>query len=64
MPEMNGFETFEGLQKVGLKCPVLAFTADTYEETWQQIEQSGMHTIVIKPYTPAQLKKAMIGALA
>lgn len=64
MPEMNGFETFEALKQLGLNCPVLALTADTYEETWQQIEQSGMQTIVIKPYTPAQLKKAMIGAMA
>lgn len=64
MPEMNGYETFKQLQRqFQVKCPVLALTADTYEETRQQIEALGMHGTVIKPYTPKDLKRAMEAAL-
>lgn len=64
MPEMNGYETFKQLQRVyDLQCPVIALTADTYEETRQQIEDIGMRGTVIKPYTPKDLKKAMESAL-
>lgn len=64
MPEMNGYETFKALEsKFGMKCPVLALTADTYEETRKQIEQIGMHGAVIKPYSPKELKNAMEAVL-
>lgn len=63
MPEMNGFEVFAGLKKMGLACPVLALTADTYEETRQEIERVGMDGTIIKPYTPADLKRAIIANL-
>lgn len=64
MPEMNGFETYEGLKALGLNCPVLALTADTYEETWREIERVGINGTLIKPYSPADLKKAMIEQMA
>jgi len=64
MPEMNGYETYKQLQtRFNIQCPVIALTADTYEETRQQIEDIGMNGTVIKPYTPKDLKKAMESAL-
>ena len=63
MPEMNGFEVFAALKQMGLSCPVLALTADTYEETRQEIERVGMQGTIIKPYTPADLKREMIANL-
>lgn len=64
MPEMNGYDTFKQLQlQHGMQCPVIALTADTYEETRQQIEDLGMKGTVIKPYTPKDLKNAMEAAL-
>lgn len=64
MPEMNGYETFKRLkEQYHLQCPVIALTADTYEETKEQIERLGMKGTVIKPYSPKELKKAMEMAL-
>lgn len=64
MPEMNGFETYERLKGMGMKCPVIALTADTYEETWREIERIGIQATIIKPYTPLDLKKAILTQLA
>ncbi|MFN3529571.1 MAG: ATP-binding protein [Bacteroidia bacterium] len=60
MPEMNGFETHNRMVRdYKLNCPVIALTADTYEETMQQIREAGIAAVVIKPYRPAELKKTL-----
>lgn len=64
MPEMNGYETFKHLKsKFNIQCPVIALTADTYEETREQIEKLGINGTVIKPYSPKELKRAMESVL-
>ena len=56
MPEMDGFETFKTLkEKHRIACPVIAVTADTYEETKVAILKAGMNDVIIKPYTPTEL---------
>lgn len=61
MPEMDGFETFKILkEKYRIACPVIAVTADTYEETKVAILKAGMNDVIIKPYTPTELKKVLL----
>lgn len=61
MPEMDGFETFKILkEKHRIACPVIAVTADTYEETKVAILKAGMNDVIIKPYTPTELKKVLL----
>lgn len=61
MPEMDGFETFKILkEKYRIACPVIAVTADTYEETKVAILKAGMNDVIIKSYTPTELKKVLL----
>lgn len=67
MPNMNGFEattairTMDDLKKA--KIPIIAMTANAFEEDRKKSLESGMNDHVAKPINVAELVKAITGAL-
>ena len=56
MPEMNGFDTFQKIREHGVNTPIIALTADTFEDTRLEIERFGFEAILLKPYNLAELQ--------
>lgn len=56
MPEMNGFDTFQKIREHGINTPIIALTADTFEDTRLEIERFGFEAILLKPYNLAELQ--------
>lgn len=59
MPDMNGFDTFQAIRELGVKSPIIALTADTFEETRLEIERFGFEAILLKPYNINELKELL-----
>lgn len=59
MPDMNGFDTFQAIRELGIKSPIIALTADTFEETRLEIERFGFEAILLKPYNINELKELL-----
>ncbi|MDA9558169.1 ATP-binding protein [Vibrio sp.] len=55
MPEMDGFEATRQLRGRQFTNPIIAVTAGTSSEERQQCLQSGMNSILTKPYTPKEI---------
>jgi CheY-like chemotaxis protein len=55
MPETNGFELLETLQKQQSKIPVVVITADVQTSTHQQCLQLGATAVVNKPVNQQEL---------
>ena len=64
MPEMNGLETLEHLQKLPqFNTPVIALTADATAETEQKLMSGGFVSYLTKPIPWARLRDALLGLL-
>lgn len=50
MPEMDGFELAITLRNKGLNIPIIALTAYTKEDVYDQIQTSGINDLVTKPF--------------
>lgn len=59
MPEMNGFDTFQKIREGGSAIPIIALTADTFEDTRLEIERFGFDAILLKPYNLDELKELL-----
>jgi signal transduction histidine kinase/CheY-like chemotaxis protein len=59
MPEMNGFDTFQKIREQGISTPIIALTADTFEDTRLEIERFGFDAILLKPYNLDELKELL-----
>lgn len=59
MPLMNGFETTIRLRQNGIKTPVIALTAFDKEEIVEEALSAGINDIIIKPFEPMLLFKAI-----
>ncbi|MDP2189481.1 MAG: ATP-binding protein [Sphingobacteriaceae bacterium] len=63
MPEMNGFDTFQKIREQGITTPIIALTADTFEDTRLEIERFGFEGILLKPYNLAELQELLEGII-
>ena len=58
MPVMNGFDATRAIRKLDGKrgqIPVIAVTANTFEDDRREATEAGMNAHVSKPYQPAEL---------
>jgi len=59
MPVLDGFEATKAIRKLertdARTIPILAMTADAFEETIQAARQAGMNGYITKPIVPAIL---------
>ncbi|MBS0241975.1 MAG: response regulator, partial [Proteobacteria bacterium] len=64
MPEMDGLAASRTLRARGSKVPIIAFTANAYEEDKQNCRDAGMDEFVAKPVRKPRLVNAIERALA
>lgn len=57
MPGMNGFETFKAIRKSEIDSPVVALTADAFDDTREKVNELGFDELLIKPYRAEELVK-------
>lgn len=60
MPEMNGYDTTKEIRggangKCKLEIPIIALTADAFEETKMRVLQTGMNDFITKPFKQDEL---------
>ncbi len=55
MPLMDGFETTKKIRLLNRKIPIIALSADTYENDVEKILACGMNDYVTKPIEPQEL---------
>ncbi len=59
MPEMDGPETARRLRASGWRGPVLALTANAFEEDRRACLEAGMDDFLVKPLEPRVLRAAL-----
>ncbi len=57
MPGMNGFDTFKEIRKGEIDVPVVALTADAFDDTREKAFAMGFDDLMIKPYRAEDLAK-------
>ncbi|MFC7772862.1 tetratricopeptide repeat-containing hybrid sensor histidine kinase/response regulator [Flavobacterium sp. GCM10027622] len=60
MPQMNGFETTKLIRSQQIDVPVIALTAFDKQEINEDIINSGMNGVMIKPFEPSVLHKMIV----
>lgn len=65
MPEMNGYETTEQIRKgknivLNPGIPIIALTADAFEETREKVLAIGMNDFITKPFRQQELYSKII----
>lgn len=55
MPGLNGFDTFKEIRKNEISTPVVALTADAFEDTRDKVNTLGFDEMLIKPYRAEEL---------
>ena len=67
MPIVDGLQAAQAIRKLGRSdaktIPIVAMTADAFEETIQAAEQAGMDAYITKPIVPATLYKTLFEQL-
>ena len=67
MPVLDGYGALAALRKLprpdGARVPVIAMTADAFEEDIRKAEQAGFKGYVTKPVQPEQLYQVLAQAL-
>ncbi len=64
MPVMDGFEATREIRKKDNRTPIIAFTADAYEEARLKAKEAGMSDFITKPFDPVLLYHKIITNLA
>jgi CheY-like chemotaxis protein len=59
MPGLNGLEATRAVRAKGVDTPILALTADAFDEDRRQCLTAGMDDFLVKPLTPAALREAL-----
>ena len=67
MPIMDGYEACKTIRKYeedsGIYTPIIAMTADVFQEDIERIKMSGMDAHVAKPLDIVQLQKTVLEIL-
>jgi DNA-binding NtrC family response regulator len=63
MPELNGLEFVQRAWAVRPGLRVVMITAHGTREVVSQAAQSGVHTVVLKPFTPGELVQGVAAAV-
>jgi DNA-binding response OmpR family regulator len=64
MPELNGVEFVQRTWEIRPGLPVLMITAHDTREVIESATQIGVQSIVLKPFTPAELLRGVAAAVA
>ena len=64
MPELNGLEFVQRVWAVRPGLRVVMITAHGTREVMEQAAQSGVKTVVLKPFTPSELARGVAAAVA
>jgi CheY-like chemotaxis protein len=56
MPGLNGIEATKALRERGVTTPIVALTADAFDEDRRACLAAGMNDFLAKPLTPAALR--------
>lgn len=64
MPKINGVDTVAKIRELGLKVPIIAFTAVDEPELHAAAEQAGCDRILTKPCRPQRLLEQINSLLA
>ncbi|EGR2301729.1 TPA: response regulator [Vibrio parahaemolyticus] len=59
MPEMDGFETLENMQRLGNKTPVVVVSGDIQPKAKERVFALGAKAFIQKPIAKDELKKAL-----
>lgn len=60
MPEKDGYEATRAIRQAGYMMPVLALTADAFEQTRERALAAGMNDFITKPFNPEQLLNKLV----
>jgi CheY-like chemotaxis protein len=60
MPGLNGEETSRELRKLGVVTPIVALTANAFEDDRHACLAAGMNDFLVKPLSPAALRAMLI----
>ena len=64
MPEMNGYEATDAIRKIArpdaLTIPIIALSANAYEEDIRKAKEAGMNAHVSKPVAPDMIYKELL----
>jgi CheY-like chemotaxis protein/anti-sigma regulatory factor (Ser/Thr protein kinase) len=60
MPGLNGEETSRALRKLGVTTPIVALTANAFEDDRHACLAAGMNDFLVKPLSPAALRAMLI----
>jgi signal transduction histidine kinase len=60
MPVMDGYEATRQIRKLGNMVPILAFSADAFDEARRLAVEAGMNDFISKPFDPVTLYEKII----
>lgn len=60
MPIMDGYEATRKMRAAGITLPIIALTASLPKEVEEQIKETGIDNIVVKPFVPDYLFKMLL----
>jgi CheY-like chemotaxis protein len=63
MPGLDGFQVLKRFEDIGPLPPVYAVSAEVYEATRQQIEDSRFSGLLEKPFNPEKLNNVVKEAI-
>lgn len=59
MPRMNGFEVLQSIRTTHPEISVIMMSSDSTQRNVQEALAHGIHKFIVKPFTPAQVIKAV-----
>lgn len=59
MPEIDGYELARRFRKMHISCPLVALTADAYQDAVMKSLQAGMNTHLKKPFTKEEIYRVV-----
>jgi CheY-like chemotaxis protein len=60
MPRLSGMETTKALRARGVRTPVVALTANAFEDDRRACLAAGMDDFLVKPLSPEALRRALV----
>jgi hypothetical protein len=60
MPVMDGYEATRQIRKMGNTVPILAFSADAFDEARRLAAEAGMNDFISKPFDPVTLYEKIV----